>query len=77
MLRQPTIEKLHALRLTVMAQTWEEQERIPKVADLSFDERSSVLVDAEHLARDNRRLGRLLRDANLRLREAWPCPVAC
>ena len=53
-----------------MAQAWEEQERIPKVSDLSFDERFSMLVDAEHLARDNRRLGRLLRDANLRIREA-------
>jgi DNA replication protein DnaC len=70
MLKQPTIEKLHALRLSVMAQSWEEQERIPKVAELSFDERFAMLVDAEHLARDNRRLGRLLRDANLRIRHA-------
>lgn len=70
MLKQPTIEKLHALRLSAMAQAWEEQERTPKVSDLSFDERFSMLVDAEHLARDNRRLSRLLRDANLRIREA-------
>jgi DNA replication protein DnaC len=70
MLKQPTIEKLHALRLSVMAQSWQEQDRIPKVGDLSFDERFSMLVDAEHLARDNRRLSRLLRDANLRIREA-------
>jgi DNA replication protein DnaC len=70
MLKQPTIEKLHALRLSVMAQSWEEQDRIPKVGDLSFDERFSMLVDAEHLARENRRLSRLLRDANLRIREA-------
>ena len=70
MLKQPTIEKLHALRLSVMAQSWEEQNRIPKVGDLSFDERFSMLVDAEYLARENRRLTRLLRDANLRIREA-------
>lgn len=70
MLKQPTIEKLHALRLSVMAQSWQEQEQIPKLAELSFDERFSMLVDAEHLARDNRRLARLLRDANLRIREA-------
>lgn len=70
MLRQPTLEKLHALRLSVMAQSWEEQEQIPKVADLSFGERFAMLVDAEHLGRENRRLGRLLRDANLRVREA-------
>ncbi len=70
MLKQPTIEKLHTLRLSVMAQSWEEQNRIPKVGDLSFDERFSMLVDAEYLARENRRLTRLLRDANLRIREA-------
>jgi DNA replication protein DnaC len=70
MLKQPTIEKLHALRLSVMAQSWQEQDRIPTVGDLSFDERFSMLVDAEHLARDNRRLSRLLRDANLRIRVA-------
>ena len=70
MLKQPTLEKLSALRLSVMAHAWEEQERVPKVADLSFDERFAMLVDAEHLARDNRRLARMLRDANLRLREA-------
>lgn len=70
MLKQPTLEKLNALRLSVMAHAWEEQERVPKVGDLSFDERFAMLVDAEHLARDNRRLARMLRDANLRLREA-------
>lgn len=70
MLKQPTIEKLHSLRLSVMAQSWEEQDRIPKVGELSFDERFSMLVDAEHLARENRRLSRLLRDANFRIREA-------
>ena len=53
-----------------MAPSWQEQDRISKVGDLSIDERSSMLVDAEHLARENRRLSRLLRDANLRIREA-------
>jgi len=70
MLRQQTLEKLHALRLSAMAQSWEEQEQVPKLADLSFDERFSMLVDAEHLARENRRLSRLLRDASLRLNDA-------
>ena len=70
MLKEPTIQKLHALRLSVMAQSWQEQEQIPKVAELSFDERFGMLVDAEHLARENRRLSRLLRDASLRVRDA-------
>ena len=70
MLNEPTLEKLNALRLAAMAGAWTEQTKNPKMADLSFDERFGMLVDAEHLARDNRRLGRLLKDAQLRLPNA-------
>ena len=70
MLNGPTMEKLNALRLAVMASAWVEQNKNPKMASLSFDERFGMLVDAEHLARDNRRLGRLLKDAQLRLPNA-------
>jgi DNA replication protein DnaC len=70
MLRQPTIEKLHAMRLPVMADAWEQQSKDTTTSSLSFDERFSLLVDAEHLARDNRRLTRLLKDAELRLPNA-------
>jgi DNA replication protein DnaC len=71
MLHEPTIEKLHALRLTVMAQTWETQRKDAKLGSLTFDERFALLVEAEHLARDNRKLSRLLKDAQLRI------PGAC
>ena len=71
MLNEPTREKLNGLRLAAMAAAWLEQSKNPKMANLSFDERFGLLVDAEHLARDNRRLGRLLKDAQLRL------PSAC
>jgi DNA replication protein DnaC len=66
MLNQPTIEKLHSMRLAAMAEAWTEQNKNTKMASLSFDERFGMLVDAEHLARDNRRLERLLKDAALR-----------
>jgi DNA replication protein DnaC len=71
MLNEPTIEKLHALRLAAMAKAWIEQNKNGQNANLSFDERFGMLVDAEHMARDNRRLDRLLKDAQLRL------PTAC
>jgi DNA replication protein DnaC len=71
MLNQPTIEKLHALRLSVMADAWVSQGKDPQMSALSFDERFGLLVDAEHLSRDNRRLDRLLKDAQLRY------PTAC
>jgi DNA replication protein DnaC len=70
MLLEPTIEKLHELRLTNMADAWQQQQRDAKVGALSFDERFSLLVDAEHQARDNRRLTRLLKDAQLRFPNA-------
>lgn len=71
MLNQPTIEKLQALRLLVMAEAWNAQGKNPKISTLSFDERFGMLVDAEYMARDNRRLDRLLKDAQLRY------PTAC
>jgi DNA replication protein DnaC len=66
MLNQPTLEKLHGLRLSVMAGTWQEQAKDPKRGSLGFDERFALLVEAEHMARDNRRLSRLLKTAELR-----------
>jgi DNA replication protein DnaC len=70
MLREPTLEKLHALRLRVMAATWLEQDKSPDTLALSFDERLALLVDAEMLARDNTRLAKNLRSAKLRIADA-------
>ena len=70
MLREPTIEKLHALRLRVLANAWLEQDKSPDTLALSFDERLALLVDAEALARENARLARNLREAKLRMTEA-------
>lgn len=64
---EPTMEKLYSMRLGAMAAAWDEQRRSAKSAELSFDERLGMLVEAEHLARDNRRLARLLKDASLRI----------
>lgn len=70
MLREPTMEKLYAMRLAVMAREWEEQEKDPKLRELDFGERFGLLVEAEHRARDNRRMVRLLKQAELRIQEA-------
>jgi DNA replication protein DnaC len=70
MLNEPTKEKLLAMRLAAMAAAWLEQQTDPKIGALSFDERFALLVDAEHIARDNRRLARLLKDAQLRIPDA-------
>lgn len=70
MLNEPTMEKLHLMRLAAMAAAWSEQQADPKIATLSFDERFGLLVDAEYLARSNRRVGRLLKTAGLRISNA-------
>lgn len=71
MMTEPTVDKLRALKLFTMTDVWLQQRQDPSMAELSFDERLSLLVDAETLARDNKRLSKLLHDAKLRI------PSAC
>jgi DNA replication protein DnaC len=67
MLTQQTIEGLRSLRLPAMAQAYAEQMADPQTASLSFDERLGIIVDSEIVARENKRLTRLIREARLRL----------
>ncbi|HXX36527.1 MAG TPA: IS21-like element helper ATPase IstB [bacterium] len=66
MLNSPTVEKLRAMKLHAMLATWEAQQQDPSCASLAFDERLALLIDAEWLARENRRLARALQEAKLR-----------
>ena len=70
MLTEPTLEKLKTLRLYALGDAWTAQQKDPETQKLSFDERLGMLVDAEWLARENRRLGRLLKEAKLRIGSA-------
>jgi DNA replication protein DnaC len=65
MLTNPTYTKLQELRLPTMAQMFKEQFEHPAIAQLSFEERLSLLVDSEVTARSNRRLQTRLRSAKL------------
>jgi DNA replication protein DnaC len=53
-----------------MAQAWETQQKDPEIAELVFEERFGLLVDAEWLERQNKRLARALREAKLRIADA-------
>jgi DNA replication protein DnaC len=70
MLNAQTLEQLQALKLTAMAATWTAQPQNAELTALSFDERFALLVDAEWRTRENKRLGRALRDAKLKLPHA-------
>jgi DNA replication protein DnaC len=67
MLFEPTLRTLHELRLTGMAAALEEQQGIPDLDRLSFEERLALLLQREQTSRDDRRLTRLLSQAKLRL----------
>jgi DNA replication protein DnaC len=70
MLKEPTIEKLQLMKLGAMAAGWLEQQRNGDVTNLSFDERFAMLVDAEWMARENKRFDRALKEAKLRISAA-------
>lgn len=65
-----TIDKLHEMRLTGMAEALTEQLNNPDHSELSFEERIAWLVDRHWSWRENRSLKRRLANAKLRDREA-------
>jgi DNA replication protein DnaC len=65
-----TLEKLSAMRLSIMEQEYRRQLELPSMSELSFEERLAMMVDAEWLSRQNKKLNRLLKAANLRNPEA-------
>lgn len=65
-----TRDRLRTLHLSAMADAYEAQQQDATIATLAFDERFSMLVDAEALYRDTRALTRGLKEARLRLPQA-------
>jgi DNA replication protein DnaC len=70
MLNEQTVEKLKLLRLLAMAAAFTEQRGRADSNQLAFDERFGLLVDAEWLARENKRLARSLKEAKLKQSQA-------
>ena len=71
MIRQATIDKLHDMRLSAMADAFENQCSNSDYARLSFEDRFSMLVDREWEKRRNTKLQKLIRHA------AFRYPNAC
>ena len=67
MLQQPTFQLLHELRLPAMAAALEEQQGIPDISELSFEDRLVLLLEREKIDRADRRFQRLRGQARLRL----------
>jgi DNA replication protein DnaC len=70
MLTQQTLEKMNAMKLSAMAEAFEQQLGSGEHAKLSFEERLGLLVDCEWTAREQRKLTRRLRAAKTRYKTA-------
>src|SRR6202051_164394 len=66
MLNQPTIEKLHSMKLHGMADAFHAQMETADMSQLGFEERFALLVDRQWLWKENRALARRLRSAHLK-----------
>jgi len=66
MLTHPIAERLRALGLTAMAETFVEMQNNPAAGDLTREDWLGLLLDREVTARDNKRIGRRLGQARLR-----------
>jgi DNA replication protein DnaC len=67
MLNEQTFEKLDALKLAGMAEAMRDQMGRADMDGLTFEERFAMLVDAQYLFRENKRMKRLLESAKLKL----------
>jgi DNA replication protein DnaC len=65
MMNQATVNKLHDMRLSAMAQAYRDQMENADLAQLSFDERFGMMVDVEWNRRKSNHLNRLIRQAQL------------
>ena len=77
MLIEPTLDKLRTMRLDGMVASLVEQQKNTDTTKLGFDERFGMLVDAEWMHRENRRLGRALREAKLKIGQACIEDIDC
>ena len=68
MLNQPTMEKLHGMKLYGMADAFRAQLETTESHQLSFEERFALVVDHQWLWKENRALARRLRAAKLKQR---------
>ena len=70
MLTQQTLEKMNLMKLSAMAEAFEQQLGSGEHAKLSFEERVGLMIDCEWTAREQRKLIRRLRSAKPRYKSA-------
>lgn len=62
-MNEQTLSKLHEMKLSGMAEAYQEQAKNKDFQKMSFEDRFSLLVDFEHSRRKNNKLQRLIKTA--------------
>jgi DNA replication protein DnaC len=70
MLTESTVNKLYEMKLSAMAQKYKEQLTDNTLANLSFEDRVSIIVDAEWATRKSNRLTKLIKNADFAITDA-------
>jgi DNA replication protein DnaC len=70
MLIEHTMTALRHLKLHGMAEAFERQRMTQSLQDMSFEDRFSMIVDAERLTRETRRLDRFIKQARFKIQAA-------
>ena len=67
MLNEQTLDKLYAMKLSGMADAFQEQLQQPSLSPLSFEERFGMVVDRQGTWKEDCRMKRLLQEAKLKI----------
>lgn len=70
-MKHPITESLKKLRLHSMAEVFESQQNLETVHKISFDDRLSLLINSELLAKENRNLERKIKLSKIPERVLW------
>lgn len=70
MISPTTVNKLHEMRLSAMAESFRAQLDDERYQELSFEERVGIMVDLEWARRKSNKLLRLIKDAEFRYPQA-------
>lgn len=70
MFDQVTVQKLHEMRLSSMADQFMKQAEDPAFQGISFEDRFGLIVDREWATRKNNRLNKLIRASDLHFKNA-------
>jgi DNA replication protein DnaC len=65
MMNAVTVNRLHEMKLSSMAEILRQQAETPGIDEMSFEERFGLLVDAEWARRRSKQLNGLIKNANL------------